>query len=203
MQRRVISHELYQKLTALNWDNPHSKRLSKAVGDPHFKVAWVPWWELDHNPTRGCWVAGALRPVTVKRLAGSEERVAHQEDVIFPVGAIMDWDGGPTTPQIALSIVDPRVEPHLRSWDKSQQGTAMSFDDMQRHNAAQDEKVRDERYNAYLDMAKDLRNLARKQAGDPFFYGSMDVKQGPKKKAETTTYLVDKSGEVVVKGAPA
>jgi hypothetical protein len=52
-------------------------------------------------------------------------------------------------------------------------------------------------------MAKDLRNLARKQAGDPFFYGSMDVKQGPKKKAETTTYLVDKSGEVVVKGAPA
>lgn len=203
LKHKVLSEDLYNKLRVLKWDTPHTKRLRLMLGDPLVAVAWVPWWELNLNPTPGCWLLGAMRSCTVKKKAGAEG-VAHQEDMYVPVGAIKDGDGNPHTVEQALAISDPRVPDFLRSWDKAQQGTAMSYGEMMRHNEAVDLKQRKDRKVERAAMYRELRGLAIRETGDSWFYGSMGGgKQKPKKKQGVSTYIVDQHGKPMQQGASA
>jgi hypothetical protein len=201
LKHKVLSEDLYNKLSVLKWDNPHTKRLRLALGDPLVAVAWVPWWELNLNPDLGCWLLGAMRSCTVKKRLNLDG-VAHQEDMYVPVGAIKDHDGNPHTMAKALSITDPRVPDYLRSWDKAQQGTAMTFGEMMRHNEAVDKKQRETRLKERAAMYREMRGLAIKDIGGSWFYGSMG---GRKKQREdrSASSIVDQHGKPSQQGASA
>ena len=123
---RVITSEDHAAITALEWDNPHSTRLRRDVGDDLLRVAF--------RPESGCWVLGRLVPTQVYRpeLGLNAMGVPALVPIIWA-----EWRADPTDSATApLSIDDPRLGEYIRRCDMQRIGPRTFNDHLDAHIAA-------------------------------------------------------------------